>query len=185
MYHGTLVERNGLDVAVEAFSSLQKKLPAAQLHIYGKTTPFLEKIMQSARAHGLQQNVLHFGEKSLEQIVSAIDACDVGLIPNRSNAFTRINTPTRIFEYLARGKPVIAPRTPGVQDYFDEHSLLFFEPGNVEELAQKIKFVAFHPREALIVTERGQQVYKAHAWKQERETLERLVEKLLRPQTAQ
>ena len=185
MYHGTLVERNGLDIAIEAFACLRKKLPMAQLHIYGKATPFLERVMQSAREHDLQKNVLHFGQKPLEQIVDAIDACNVGLIPNRHNAFTHLNTPTRIFEYLARGKPVIAPRTAGIQDYFNEASLLFFEPGNADELARQIEFVASNPREALTVTERGQQVYKAHAWKQERETLERLVGEILRPQRTQ
>jgi glycosyltransferase involved in cell wall biosynthesis len=178
MYHGTLVERNGLDIAIEAFACLRKRLPMAQLHIYGKATPFLERVMQSAREHNLQRNVLHFGQKPLEQIVEAIDACDVGLIPNRHNAFTHINTPTRIFEYLARGKPVIAPRTAGIQDYFNADSLLFFEAGNADELARQIEFIASHPMETLSVTERGQQVYKAHAWRQEQQTLVRLVEKL-------
>ena len=178
MYHGTLVERNGLDIAIEAFACLRKKLPTAQLHIYGKATPFLERVMQSAREHDLQKNVLHLGQKPLEQIVDAIDACNVGLIPNRHNAFTHINTPTRIFEYLARGKPVIAPRTPGIQDYFNADSLFFFEAGKADELARQIKFVASHPMEALSVTERGQQVYKAHAWRQEQQTLVQLVEKL-------
>jgi glycosyltransferase involved in cell wall biosynthesis len=182
MYHGTLVERNGLDVAVEAFACLGNRLPTAQLHIYGKATPFLERVMQSARERGLQQNVLHLGEKPLEQIVGAIDRCDVGVIPNRRNAFTLINTPTRIFEYLARGKPVIAPRTPGIQDYFDDDSLLFFEPGNADELAQKIELVVSHPKEALTITERGQQVYQTHAWKQEGQTLVRLVGKLFEPE---
>ena len=182
MYHGTLVERNGLDVAVEAFAFLRHRLPTAQLHIYGKATPFLERIMQWAKERGLQQNVLFCGERPLEQIVGAIDLCDVGVIPNRRNAFTDLNTPTRISEYLARGKPVIAPRTAGIQDYFEEDSLLFFEPGNADELAQKIEFVASHPNETLAITERGQQAYKAHAWQQERETLVRLVGKLLQPQ---
>ena len=89
--------------------------------------------------------VLHLGEKPLEQIVEAIDVCDVGVVPNRRNAFTDFNMPTRIFEYLARGKPVIAPRTAGIQDYFDKHSLLFFEPGDAEDLAQTVQFVACHP----------------------------------------
>ena len=178
MYHGTLVERNGLDIAVEAFASLRDKLPTAQLHIYGKATPFLERVMQSAKERGLQQKVLHRGERSLEQIVGAIDDCDVGVIPNRRNAFTHINMPTRIFEYLARGKPAIAPRTAGIQDYFGEDSLFFFEAGNANELAQKIEFVASHPTEVSTITERGQQVYKTHTWNQERQTLVRVVEKL-------
>jgi glycosyltransferase involved in cell wall biosynthesis len=184
MYHGTLVERNGLDVAVEAFAYVRTKIPRAQFRIYGKATPFLERVMQSARERGLQQNVLHLGEMPLEQIVAAIDSCDVGIIPNRRNVFTNINTPVRIFEYLARGKPVIAPRTPGIQDYFDEGSLVFFDAGNAEELAQRIEFVAFHPGEALSIAERGQQVYKAHSWEQEGHTLACMVEKLLEPEIA-
>src|ERR1051326_5739102 len=47
MYHGTLVERNGLDIAVEAFARLRNQLRTAQLHIYGKATPFLERVMQA------------------------------------------------------------------------------------------------------------------------------------------
>lgn len=184
MYHGTLVERNGLDVAVEAFASVRTKIPGAQLRIYGKATPFLEMVMQSARERGLEQNVLHLGEKPLEQIVAAIDSCDVGIIPNRRNPFTNINTPARIFEYLARGKPVIAPRTPGIQDYFDEGSLVFFDAGNAEELARRIEFVAFHPGESLSIAERGQQIYKAHSWEQEGHTLACVVGKLLEPQIA-
>ena len=181
MYHGTLVERNGLDVAVEAFARLLNKLPTAQLHIYGKATPFLERVMQSVRDLDLQQNVIHLGQKPLEQIVAAIDACDIGVIPNRRNEFTQINMPTRIFEYLARGKPVIAPRTAGIQDYFDEDSLFFFEAGNADELAKQIEFVASHPREALTITERGQQVYLKHTWRQEEQTLIRVVGKLFEP----
>ena len=184
MYHGTLVERNGLDLAVEAFAYVQATIPRAQFRIYGKPTPFLERIMQTARERDLHQSVLHLGEKPLEQIVAAIDSCDVGIIPNRRNAFTNINTPVRIFEYLARGKPVIAPRTRGIQDYFDEGSLVFFDAGNAEELAQRIEFVAFNREEALRIVERGQQIYKAHSWVQEGETLASVVERLLEPQIA-
>jgi glycosyltransferase involved in cell wall biosynthesis len=179
MYHGTLVERNGLDVAVAAFEHIRTKLPTAQLHIYGKATPFLERIMQSTRERGLQHSVLHFGAKPLEQIVDAIDACDVGVVPNRRNVFTDSNMPTRIFEYLARGKPVIAPRTAGIQDYFDEQSLLFFKAGDAEDLAHVIDFVASEPEEAYRITERGQQIYKAHSWGQEGYHLACVVERLL------
>jgi glycosyltransferase involved in cell wall biosynthesis len=182
MYHGTLVERNGVHIAVEAFASLRNKLPEAQLHIYGKATPFLERVMQSAGERGLRQNVLYFGEKPLEQIVGAIDTCDLGVVPNPRNAFTNLNMPTRIFEYLARGKPVIAPRTAGIQDYFNEDSLLFFDAGNADDLARKIDFAASHPDETLTITKRGQQVYKAHSWQQESKSLARLVQGLLQPQ---
>lgn len=179
MYHGSLVERNGVDLAVEALARVRQGLPKAQLNIYGKKTAFLETVMQSVRDRGLEQNVRYFGQKPLEEIVRAIDACDVGVIPNHRNAFTDINTPTRIFEYLALGKPVIVPRTAGIQDYFDDDSLLFFQAGDADELAKKIAFVACHPKEALSIAQRGQQVYLAHSWEQEKQRLASLVSELL------
>ena len=118
-------------------------------------------------------------QRALEELVHEIEGCDVGIIPNHRNTFTEINTPTRIFEYLALGKPVIAPRTPGIQDYFSHDSLLFFESGNSKELAEKIEYAAFHATEATAIAERGQQVYLVHSWQREKETLVSLVAGLI------
>jgi len=74
---------------------------------------------------------------------------------------------------------VIAPATPGIQDYFGPESLFFFESGNAEELAQKIEYVYSHASQASEIAERGQQVYLAHTWREERQTLVNLVSGLL------
>jgi glycosyltransferase involved in cell wall biosynthesis len=175
MYHGSLVERNGLDLAVGALAQVRKAIPAAELRIYGCKTRFLEQVMDQACNKGLQDCVHYLGPKHLEDLVREIGDCDVGIIPNHRNAFTEINTPTRIFEYLALGKPVIAPRTRGIQDYFDPESLLFFESGNTDELAENIEYVFSHPSEALETAERGQHIYLAHTWSEERKILVSLI----------
>ena len=180
MYHGSLVERNGLDLAVDALARVRKALPAAELRIFGPNTPFLERVMDTARNKSLQEAVHYLGPKRPEDLVPYIEDCDVGVIPNHRNVFTEINTPTRIFEYLALGKPVIAPRTPGIQDYFIRESILFFQPGNSEELAQQIEYVFSHPNEIVGIVRKGQQVYLAHTWSMERETLVNLITKALR-----
>jgi glycosyltransferase involved in cell wall biosynthesis len=175
MYHGTLVERNGLDLAVEALARVRGGIPTAELRIYGRNTPFLERVMNSARDKKLQDCVHFLGPRRQEDLVAEIEGCDVGIIPNHRNAFTEVNTPTRIFEYLALGKPVIAPRTPGIQDYFSPRSLLFFESGSCEELAERIEYVFFNRAEATETAKRGQQVYFEHTWSRERQILVRLV----------
>ncbi len=180
MYHGSLVERNGLDLAVEALARVRQAVPAAELRIYGPKSRFLEHVMDAARKKGMHEAVRYLGPKRLEEIVQAIGECDVGVIPNQRNIFTEINTPTRIFEYLALGKPVVAPRAPGIQDYFNQESLLFFELGNSEDLARNIEYVYSHPSEAIETVKRGQQVYLAHAWSQERQRLVNLVSEHLR-----
>jgi len=179
MYHGSIVERNGLDLAVEAFARVREVVPAAELRVFGRKTPFLERVMDDARKNGLTDRVYYLGPKSLEELVPEIENCDVGIIPNRRSAFTDINTPTRIFEYLALGKPVIAPRCPGVQDYFEADSLLFFESGNADDLAQKIEYAYSHKTQAIETAERAQQAYLAHTWPLERQRLVNLVHELL------
>jgi glycosyltransferase involved in cell wall biosynthesis len=115
----------------------------------------------------------------LEGIVEAIRNCDLGVIPNRRSLFTEINTPTRIFEYLSQGKPVIAPRAPGILDYFDEQDLVLFTLGDADDLAKKIEYVFAHPEEVSKIVRRGQAVYHAHEWKSERERFLRLVDGLV------
>jgi glycosyltransferase involved in cell wall biosynthesis len=178
MYHGSLVERNGLDLAIRALAKARAAIPGAVLKVYGRKTAFLERVMTEVRDMGLETCVLYLGPKRLEDLAHEIEDCDVGIIPNHRSAFADINTPTRIFEYLALGKPVIAPRTAGIQDYFDPNSLFLFESGNSGELAEQIKYVALHPQEATDVTKRGQQVYLAHTWLKEKQTLLTLVRSL-------
>jgi glycosyltransferase involved in cell wall biosynthesis len=184
MYHGSLVERNGLDLAVDALARVQRVIPNAQLKIYGRKTPFLERVLEEAKRKGLTDCVDYLGPKTLEQLVTEIEACDVGVIPNHRNAFTDINTPTRIFEYLALGKPVIAPETLGIQDYFSPDSLYFFESGNAEQLAEKMVEVYSQPRRAIETAERGQQVFLAHSWQEERQALVDLIGLLFKEEAA-
>jgi len=179
MYHGSLVERNGLALAVEAFAKVRRLVPSAELRIYGSRNAFLDRVMESVRAYGLESSVRYLGPKPLEEIVEAIKACDVGIIPNQRNIFTEINTPTRIFEYLALGKPVIAPDAPGITDYFDGNSLIFFQLGDAEDLARKIEYVFKNPQQAIEIARRGQQIHFRHTWRQERFRLTELVSDLL------
>jgi glycosyltransferase involved in cell wall biosynthesis len=179
MYHGSLVERNGLDLAVDALALVRRSIPEAELRIYGSRNAFLDRVMDSVRRRGLEDAVHYLGPKPTEQIAEAIAECDVGIIPNHRNIFTELNTPTRIFEYLSLGKPVIAPRAPGICDYFDDESLVFFELGDAEDLAGRIEYVFHCPDEISRITRRGQEVHRAHTWREERMRLTGLVAKLL------
>ncbi len=179
LYHGSLVYRNGFDLAVEALEKVRKTIPSARLSVCGKRTNFFEKVMESAQSRGLDRSVDYLGVRNLKEIVDAIEGCDLGIIPNHRNIFTEINTPTRIFEYLALAKPVIAPRTKGIQDYFGDNDLIFFELGDADDLARKIEFAFSHPAEVAETVKRGQEVYLSHTWSRERLTLLNSISELL------
>jgi glycosyltransferase involved in cell wall biosynthesis len=179
MYHGQVIERHGLDLAVVALRKIRESIPNAELRIYAPSTPFLEQVMALVRKADLREAVRFLGRSTLEQISEAIRECDVGIIPNRRTKFTELNTPTRIFEFLSQGKPVIAPRVPGILDYFGPEDLVFFELGDASDLAAKIEYVFRHPAEILKIVKRGQEVYRAHKWSTERLRFLSVVDRLL------
>jgi len=171
LYHGSLVRRNGFDLAVDALDRVRKTISGAQLLVCGERTSFFDEVMDSARRKGIDTLVDYLGMQNRSQIVEVIGRCDLGIIPNHRNLFTEINTPTRIFEYLALGKPVIAPKAAGILDYFGSDDLIFFELGNADDLARQIEYVYFHPAEVQEIVRRGQEVYLAHQWKAEKMNL--------------
>jgi glycosyltransferase involved in cell wall biosynthesis len=179
MYHGSIVERHGLDLAVEAMRRLRSSVGNVQLRIFGQHTAFLDQVLDSISGNGLRESIEYRGPMRIEQIAREIDSCDLGIIPNRRSIFTEINTPTRIFEYLSRGKPVIAPQAQGIQDYFDDSAIIYFELGNAEDLAQKIEQVYRSPEEARTTVIRGQQIYQSHLWSREKERFLGLITRLL------
>ena len=179
MYHGSLVERNGLGLAVEAFAKVRQVIPSAELRIYGSRNAFLDRVMETVRDWKLEGSVRYLGPKPLEEIVEAIEGCSVGIIPNLRSIFTQLNTPTRIFEYLALGKPVIAPDAPGITDYFGQESLIFFELGNADDLGRKIEYVFRNPAKVREVTRRAKEIHLAHTWQAEKASLLGLVTGLL------
>ncbi len=179
MYHGSLVERNGLGLAIEAIRIVRKKLPDVELHIYGHHTPFLETVLPGVKKGQIEEGIRYLGPRKIEEVVEAIDQCDLGIVPNLRNIFTEINTPTRIFEFLSRGKPVVAPSSQGVLEYFGENDLVLFELGNAPDLAHQIEFVMENPETVFEITKRGQAVCMVHRWCREKELLITQIKRLL------
>jgi glycosyltransferase involved in cell wall biosynthesis len=174
MLHGTVEERQGQDIAVRAVSLLRDRIPNLALHIYGEGS-FLMHVRELVRTLRLDELVHFHGTVAIERIVESLARADVVLVPNKRNPFTELNFPTRIFEALRMEKPVIAPRTQGVLDYFDEGSLFFFEPGSAEDLAEKIVDIYSNPVRSREVVERGVEVYLRHTWERQGERLVALV----------
>jgi len=181
MYHGLLVERHGLDIAIQAVAKLRSKIPGIQLHMYGEPTDYSETIEKLVQDLKLEDVVKAHGFRTLTEIAACISTIDVGVIPNRSSSFTQINFPTRIFEYLAMNKPVIVPDTQGIQDYFSEEEILFFKAGQVDDLARQMQWAFENPAGLRQVLARGRAVYEKHSWDSEEKRFIDLISNLISP----
>lgn len=177
MYHGGIFERSGIDIGLEAIASLRTEIPNLEFRVFG-SGDYTEKFQKLVEDHGLQNIVKYFGSVPLETISQEIRSINVGIIPNKKNAFTDLNFPVRIFEYLSLSKPVIVPKTQGIQDYFDEDSIFFFEAGNTESLAKIILDIYRKPSLTNQVIERSIRVYNQYRWELQRKILVKLVKGL-------
>ena len=178
MYHGFIAERNGLDIAIKAVARIRKHIPNVVLNVYGEGD-FLKQSCKLVDSLSLNDCVKFNGAVSSENIAAAIENINIGIIPNKRNPFTDLNFPTRIFEYLAMGKPVIAPPTQGIKDYFGEESLHYFTPGDANSLAHEILNIYSNPAISEKIVHRGAAVYRQHRWELQRKNLVYLVSDVL------
>ena len=170
MYHGAVVERHGLDIAVRAVAELREKIPNICMVIYGRGN-FLSEVEKLINELDLNEFFEIKGFAVVDEIAAFIPQIDIGVIPNRINAFTQLNFPVRIFEYLINKKSVIVPQTGGILDYFDAGSINYFEPGNPADLAKTIFKIFSNNGESKKILDKSYRVYKNYAWELQKQKL--------------
>jgi glycosyltransferase involved in cell wall biosynthesis len=89
--------------------------------------------------------VIFTGSVGHDRIPALLDACDILVAPHvpLADGSEFFGSPTKIFEYMAMGKAIVASRLGQIGDVLaDEETALLVEPGNVDELkAAIVRFV--------------------------------------------
>lgn len=139
VYAGALTPTYELAVAVDAVARLATIRPdvAIRLDVYGRGDSEAALRAQVADLR-LEERVRFHGRIPIEAVPAAIVAADIGLAPTRRDPFTDFSLSTKIFEYGAMGKPVVASRLPLVERTFPSGAVLTYEPGDADSLALAI-----------------------------------------------
>ena len=156
LYHGTIARRFGLHNAIRAMKILIKDVPNAILNIYGiyenSYRNKLEKIVEELEL----ADIVKLNEVVMrEQIPELISNNDIGIVPYLQTDYMNLALPTKVFEYVAAGLPVVSTRLKDLYKTFDSSSITYVETDKPEEIAKAIIFLCHHP------TERKQQIITA------------------------
>jgi len=182
LFHGTITERHGLETAVRSICFLRNKISNVQLQIVGGGEYFggeyTDKITKLAANLNVKEYVWFRGSFKVEDIPSIIEQTDIGVIPNRKSVFAETNLPNRVFEYLWMGKPVAMSRTQGVLNYFDDSSIMYFEPDNPEDMARAVLNLYNNPEQAKELVANAQRICQKYRWETEKKKYIRLIERL-------
>jgi len=141
----------------------------------------LEKeVRKTLEEYDLVENVLLYGVEDYSKIEKLLSKSMVGLcvlhpIPNYIDSL-----PTKLFEYMAAGLPVIASDFPAWRKIVDKVKCgLLVDPLNPKEIADAINYLINYPEKAEIMGNHGREaVNNIYNWEKEEKALLQLYNEL-------
>lgn len=135
MYCGRFYGWKGLDVLIDAAKELPRNI---FVYVVGGTK---DEFMLVAKKKELPSNMIFVGGKSYTEVPLWLSAADALLVlgtkyDTQSYYYT---SPMKVFEYLAMRRIIVASRTPAIQDIVSDKEVVFYEPDNPKDLAQKME----------------------------------------------
>jgi glycosyltransferase involved in cell wall biosynthesis len=132
-----------------------------------------------ARQLGVDNRLRFTGLVARDRIAELVSAFDIALQP-AANAYA---SPLKLFEYLALGRAVVAPRQPNIEEVLEDgHSALLFAPDSTADLAAAIRTLAQDAtlRAKLAVGARQTVLQRDMTWRRNAERVLQLAEQLCR-----
>jgi glycosyltransferase involved in cell wall biosynthesis len=136
---GTFGPWHGVEKFAEAIKSIPMEMPVRFLLVgSGSLHTEVEKQLEGEVQTG---RVIFTGSVVHERVPALLDACDILVAPHvpLADGSEFFGSPTKVFEYMAMGKPIVASRLGQIGEVLtDRETALLVEPGSVRELAAAI-----------------------------------------------
>lgn len=137
VYHGSIIERYGLDTAVRAVASLRESREEVVLDIYGEGE-YEEQLLELIRSLRLEDCVRLHGWVDPEEVPERIGRADIGLIPYKRDIFIDMMLPNKLFEYVAMKMPFVVSPIRAILDHYPPSLLYTFGKGSPYDLAREV-----------------------------------------------
>jgi glycosyltransferase involved in cell wall biosynthesis len=138
-FTGSFQPWHGVELILEAFERLAGRVPDAQMVFVGDGG--LRAALEGrARTAGLGSRIVFTGRVPHEEVARVLAIADVAVIYHRGEAAEIVETPLKLFEYLAAGKAVVAPAVPNMARVLtDRVNARLVPPDNPPALAAAVE----------------------------------------------
>jgi glycosyltransferase involved in cell wall biosynthesis len=128
-YLGAIFPRDA-ELLIQAHRRLLAEVPTAKTVLIGHTKYRI--------AEGAATNLIRTGQLSYEGVLQWIAACDLMLLPLCDSIANRGRWPSKVVDYMAAGRPVVATNVGDVARLIGEGGAGLLTAANPESLAQGI-----------------------------------------------
>ncbi len=177
VFHGTILERYGLGIAMKAIAAMKHR-DAIRVRIIGEGdySERLKTLIQDLQLG----DIVEFRNKMfpLHDIPALLDDCDVGLAPLEISAVTNFAVPLKLLEYTSLGMPCVTVRNVAICHYFGEQDSIFYDPARPETFTAALDSLIDHPDVLARCTERVLALRARLVWSHEKARYVRLLERL-------
>jgi glycosyltransferase involved in cell wall biosynthesis len=175
--HGTIEERYGQEVIIRALEFLKEKIDNLRVYIVGDGEN-ADRLHSLCEKLGYSDLVTFAGHLPLLRIKEIITNSDIGLVPLVSSQWADLCQPNKLFEYIAMKTPVIVSRLRAIESILDETCVMYFQPGNPEDLARCVLEIYNHPDKGRKLAEKAYNRYERIKWQKTKKLYLDIVEGL-------
>jgi glycosyltransferase involved in cell wall biosynthesis len=181
VYAGALTPTYELDVVLDGLARIAAERPALafRFDVYGRGDAE-SRLREQATRLGLTDRVTFHGRIPIDEVPAAVAAADIGLAPTRHDGFTDASLSTKLFEYAAMGKPVVASRLPLVVSTFPAGTIRTYPAGDPAALAAAILGIIDQPAERAAGVARTLAIVREDSWERHSVAYVDLVQSLIR-----
>ena len=164
-YHGTVAERLGLDLILDAIRLARSEYPQLQFILIGDGD-YMPTVRNLIEEYHLNDIVSLEGWVPVEELPRYLSKTQVGIIGNRLSTETKKNwmLPVKMLEYAAMEIPTIAPALRVIMHYFDNDSAFYYIPDDAEDMARCIIDIYRHPEKIQVAKSHLRNFNRQYNW---------------------
>lgn len=183
LYLGGLERNRGSRLMVEAFYQVWRLMPEARLlHVGHMEPPDLEdEVRADVAQRGMKAAVTLTGRRPFEEIGHHLARAAVGWVPWQAVAKNQKNVPTKLFEYMAYGLPVVSSDLPSTRPFVHEgRNGHLVAAGDPAAHAEALLELLHRPEAAAALGRKGQELVRTeYNWNEMEKRLLALYQELL------
>jgi glycosyltransferase involved in cell wall biosynthesis len=164
VYLGTLGRERRIDFLLRVLTRVRAEIPQVKLYLVGKgeRPEDDEFLAQEARRLGVLPSVVFVGQLPQQEALCYVQDADVCVSPFYPTPILNSTSPTKLVEYMAMGKAVVANTHPEQQLLIDQSGGGYCVPYEEDAFAEAIVTLLRAPDLARAMGERGRRYVIEH-----------------------